>query len=83
MTMSEKNPTTSRSSTLREVARAHAADGFKYGGTEAQANTPLDLGASDDTPPAYGSLFDQLNLSQPGFNVGAVVTGPYKHMIRE
>lgn len=78
--MADKDATLSRSSTLREAAQAYAANGFKYGGTEAQANTPLDLGASNEAPPAYGTLYDQLNLSQPGFNVGAVVTGPYEHM---
>ncbi|CAN8101334.1 unnamed protein product [Discula destructiva] len=74
--MDEKSQTISRSSTLRQAAQAHAANGFKYnpGGSDLQANTPLDLGAGDDAPPAYGTLYDQLNLSQAGFSVGAVVT---------
>lgn len=38
-------------------------------------DSPLDLGASDEAPPAYGELHDQLNLSQAGFNAGAAVTG--------
>lgn len=38
-------------------------------------DSPLDLGASNEAPPAYGELHDQLNLSQPGFNAGAAVTG--------
>lgn len=70
--MNEKTP---GSSILRQAAQAHAATSFKYGGSDAQANTPLDLGAGDEAPPAYGNLYDQLNLSQAGFNVGAVVTG--------
>lgn len=74
--MDEKNPTMSRSSTLRQSAHAQVTDGFGYGGGDARhANTPLDLGASDEAPPAYGTLFDQLHLSQAGFNAGAVVTG--------
>lgn len=80
--MAGKNTTVPGSSTSREAAQAHAADSFKYGGTEAQANTPLDLGASNEAPPAYGTLYDQLVLSQPGFNVGATVTGTYKHLLR-
>lgn len=73
--MDEKNPSMSRSSTLIQAARAQVADGFGYGGGDAQANAPLDLGAGDEAPPAYGTLHDQLNLSQAGFNAGAVVTG--------
>lgn len=72
--MDEGNPTLSRSSALRQVAQAHAADSFKYGGND-QANTPLDLGAGNDAPPAYGTLHDQLNFSQAGFHAGAVLTG--------
>lgn len=43
-------------------------------GAQYDDNSPLDLGASDNAPPAYGELHDQLNLSQAGFNAGAVVT---------
>ncbi|KAJ4394056.1 hypothetical protein N0V93_003273 [Gnomoniopsis smithogilvyi] len=63
--MAEKNPTASRSHAMKQPA---------YNGGDNQANTPLDLGAGDDAPPAYGTLFDQLHLSQAGFNAGAVVT---------
>ncbi|KAH8899439.1 UDP-Glycosyltransferase/glycogen phosphorylase [Thozetella sp. PMI_491] len=34
----------------------------------------FDLGATDDAPPAYGELHDQLQLEQPGFSAGAAVT---------
>lgn len=61
----------SREPTPRQAGRA--ADGFDLGGEG--ENSPLDLGASDDAPPAYGELYDQLNLSQAGFNASAVVTG--------
>lgn len=37
--------------------------------------SPLDLGASDDAPPAYGDLYNQLSLSQVGFTTNASVTG--------
>lgn len=65
----------SRSSTLGKAAQAQFTDAFSYNEGDAQANTPLDLGAGNDAPPAYGTLFDQLHLSQAGFNAGAVVTG--------
>ncbi|KUI57120.1 Sterol 3-beta-glucosyltransferase UGT80B1 [Cytospora mali] len=52
--------------------QGRVADAFSFGGDG--ANSPLDLGASEDAPPAYGELYDQLNLSQAGFNAGAVVT---------
>lgn len=61
----------SRQSTLRQAAGVR--DGFNY--THDNASSPLDLGASDDAPPAYGEVHDQLNLSQDGFNAGAAVTG--------
>lgn len=61
----------SRQSTLRQAAGV--SDGFNY--THDNASSPLDLGASDDAPPAYGEVHDQLNLSQDGFNAGAAVTG--------
>lgn len=54
-------------------------DGFSHHGSSSQwdlqEDSPLDLGASDEAPPAYGELHDQLNLSQAGFNAGAAVTG--------
>jgi hypothetical protein len=34
-----------------------------------------DLGADLDAPPAYGDHFDELQLSQAGFEAGAAVTG--------
>ncbi|ROW07820.1 hypothetical protein VMCG_03372 [Cytospora schulzeri] len=52
--------------------QGRVADGFNLGGEG--GNSPLDLGASEDAPPAYGDLYDQLNLSQAGFNAGATVT---------
>lgn len=73
--MAEKNSTASRSSTLGQAAQAQVIDRLGYSGGDNQANTPLDLGAGNDAPPAYGTLFDQLHLSQAGFNAGAVVTG--------
>lgn len=73
--MDEKTPTMSGSSTRRQAAQGQVADGLGFGGGDAQANAPLDLGAGDEAPPAYGTLYDQLNLSQAGFNAGAVVTG--------
>lgn len=65
----------------KKATMSQVADGLSYSGGDAQANTPLDLGASNDAPPAYGTLFDQLHLSQAGFNAGAVVTGMYS-MVR-
>lgn len=72
-TMVEKhNPgDLSRQSTLRQAAGV--PDGFNY--THDNASSPLDLGASNEAPPAYGDVHDQLNLSQDGFNAGAAVTG--------
>lgn len=61
----------SRQSTLRQTAGV--SDGFNY--SHDNASSPLDLGASDEAPPAYGEVHDQLNLSQAGFNAGAAVTG--------
>ena len=61
----------SRQSTLRQAAGV--PDGFNY--SHDNASSPLDLGASDEAPPAYGEVHDQLNLSQDGFNAGASVTG--------
>lgn len=61
----------SRQSTLRQAAGV--PDGFNY--THDNVSSPLDLGASDEAPPAYGEVHDQLNLSQDGFNAGAAVTG--------
>jgi hypothetical protein len=61
----------SRQSTLRQAAGV--PDGFSY--AHDNASSPLDLGASDEAPPAYGEVHDQLNLSQDGFNAGAAVTG--------
>ncbi|KAJ0104171.1 hypothetical protein J7T55_000522 [Diaporthe amygdali] len=60
----------SRQSTLRQTAGV--SDGFNY--SHDNASSPLDLGASDEAPPAYGEVHDQLNLSQAGFNAGAAVT---------
>ena len=34
-----------------------------------------DLGANQDAPPAYGELYDQLQLEQTGFFADAAVTG--------
>jgi hypothetical protein len=34
-----------------------------------------DLGANLDAPPAYGDDFNELQLSQAGFEAGAAVTG--------
>ncbi|KAB5578470.1 glycosyltransferase family 28 domain-containing protein [Coniochaeta sp. 2T2.1] len=34
-----------------------------------------DLGATLDAPPAYGDVFNELQLSQAGFEAGAAVTG--------
>lgn len=56
------------------------ADGFNYQGglankADSRSSSLLDLGASDEAPPAYGELHDQFNLSQAGFNAGAAVTG--------
>lgn len=61
----------SRQSTLRQAAGV--PDGFNY--THDNASSPLDLGADNEAPPAYGEVHDQLNLSQDGFNAGAAVTG--------
>lgn len=78
----KKTAPISRSATLMQAARV--ADGFLYNNgqrqqgqydAEAQDTSPLDLGAGDEAPPAYGELHDQLNLSQAGFNAGAAVTG--------
>lgn len=44
---------------------SHVADGFQV----------PDLGADLDAPPAYGDHFDELHLSQAGFDAGAIVTG--------
>lgn len=69
--MAEKQgPGVAQPCTLKQTARL--AEGFYSG---ADQNSPLDLGASDEAPPAYGDHHDQLNLSQAGFNAGAVVTG--------
>lgn len=53
--------------------QGRVADGFSFG--REGDNSPLDLGASEEAPPAYGDLYDQLNLSQAGFKAGATVTG--------
>ncbi|KAI3399807.1 hypothetical protein diail_5604 [Diaporthe ilicicola] len=60
----------SRDPTVRQAAGV--SDGFNY--SHDNASSPLDLGASDEAPPAYGEVHDQLNLSQAGFNAGAAVT---------
>lgn len=66
-----KNPNVpGRAGTLRQTARL-AQDLYGYGGDQ---DSPLDLGASDEAPPAYGELHDQIQLSQAGFNAGAAVT---------
>lgn len=74
----------SRSATLMQAARV--ADGFLFNDGQKQQGqpdaeghdtSPLDLGAADEAPPAYGELHDQLNLSQAGFNAGAAVTGEW------
>lgn len=44
---------------------SHVTDGFQL----------PDLGAELDAPPAYGDHFDELQLSQAGFEAGAAVTG--------
>lgn len=44
---------------------SYAGDGFQV----------PDLGADLDAPPAYGDHFDELQLSQAGFEAGAAVTG--------
>lgn len=49
------------------------ADGYNFGGVG--DNSPLDLGAGDEAPPAYGDLYDRVHLSQAGFDAGAIVTG--------
>lgn len=79
--MSEKQPTggPSQPSTFKQAARM-AGTFANHGGRD--QDSPLDLGASDDAPPAYGDLFDQLNLSQPGFNAGAMVTGEPHYFVR-
>lgn len=61
----QKNP-----GTLRQTARL-AQDFYGYAGDQ---DSPLDLGAGDAAPPAYGELHDQIHLSQAGFNAGAAVT---------
>lgn len=66
----------SRNSTVRQAAGV--PDGFKY--SHDNASSPLDLGASDEAPPAYGDVHDQLNLSQAGFNAGAAVTGELRSL---
>ncbi|ROW14758.1 hypothetical protein VPNG_03815 [Cytospora leucostoma] len=48
------------------------ADGYNFGGDG--DSSPLDLGADDEAPPAYGELYDRVHLSQAGFDAGAVVT---------
>lgn len=47
------------------------------GPADAFDSSPLDLGANDEAPPAYGELHNQLNLSQAGFNADAAVTSEY------
>lgn len=32
---------------------------------------------SDDAPPPYGEMHDELQFSQPGFDAGAIVTGGF------
>lgn len=41
-----------------------------------------DLGANQDAPPAYGDQFNQLQLSQAGFQAGAAVTGECSCFVR-
>lgn len=85
--MNEKKTTPiSRSASQTQAARV--ADGFRFSDGQRQGqpdtggldNSPLDLGAADEAPPAYGELHDQLNLSQAGFNAGAAVTGMGIHV---
>lgn len=50
-----------------DAASSYVSDG-------ASISVP-DLGANLDAPPAYGDEFNELQLSQAGFEAGAAVTG--------
>lgn len=53
--------------TRDESTDPHVTDGFLV----------PDLEPSNDAPPAYGELRDQMQFSQPGFEAGAAVTGSF------
>jgi hypothetical protein len=52
-----------------------ADDTSSYTVSDSFSVTVPDLGANLDAPPAYGDVFNELQLSQAGFEAGATVTG--------
>ncbi|ROV88824.1 hypothetical protein VSDG_08998 [Cytospora chrysosperma] len=60
--------------------QGRVSDGFNFGG--GRDDSPLDLGASEDAPPAYGELYDQLNISRAGFKAAATLTDDGRVNIR-